>query len=164
VHYLVAYSGHKSPSPPMHLRTDELAANVAGAIVITMPCCWLTRLVTVGPNLATAFAVAEEIELVAVSITRRNASVSRSLSLRGDVPVIEKFAVYAKKELKQPVTTARNPAGSSSLLFPFFVIILNNRKSCHSEGIIGNPDFNHGHPIESFGMTETFANSSDCAE
>ncbi len=67
VHYLVAFSGHKVPlAPYATFGSEELAARVAETIGEYNAVLLANHgLVTIGPNLATAFAVAEEIELVA---------------------------------------------------------------------------------------------------
>lgn len=67
VHYLVAFSGHKVPlAPYATFGSRELADNIVAAIGRHNAVLLANHgLVAVGPNLATAFAVAEEIELVA---------------------------------------------------------------------------------------------------
>lgn len=67
VHYLVAFSGQKVPlAPYATFGSEELAIQVAETIGSYNAVLLANHgLVTVGPNLATAFAVAEEIELVA---------------------------------------------------------------------------------------------------
>lgn len=67
VHYLVAFSGHKVPlAPYATFGTPELARNVATSIGDCNALLLANHgLVAVGANLDTAFAVAEEIELVA---------------------------------------------------------------------------------------------------
>jgi L-fuculose-phosphate aldolase len=67
VHYLVAFSGRKVPLATYAIfGSEELAAHVAATIGDYNAVLLANHgLVTVGPNLATAFAVAEEIELVA---------------------------------------------------------------------------------------------------
>ena len=100
VHYLVAYSGHKVPlAPYATFGTDELAANVAGAIGAHNAVLLANHgLVTVGPNLATAFAVAEEIELVARIYYQAKCIGQPVIIPDGEMSrVIEKFAVYGQK-------------------------------------------------------------------
>ena len=100
VHYLVAYSGHKVPlAPYATFGTDELAANVAGAIGAHNAVLLANHgLVTVGPNLATAFAVAEEIELVARIYYQAKCIGQPVILPEGEMSrVIEKFAVYGQK-------------------------------------------------------------------
>ena len=100
VHYLVAYSGHKVPlAPYATFGTAELAANVAGAIGAHNAVLLANHgLVTVGPNLATAFAVAEEIELVARIYYQAKCIGQPVILPEGEMSrVIEKFAVYGQK-------------------------------------------------------------------
>ena len=103
VHYLVAYSGHKVPlAPYATFGTDELAANVAGAIGDHNAVLLANHgLVTVGPNLATAFAVAEEIELVARIYYQAKCIGQPVIIPEGEMSrVIEKFAVYGQKGIQ----------------------------------------------------------------
>jgi len=67
VHYLVGFSGNKVPlAPYATYGTKELAENVIRSIGQYNVCLMANHgIVTVGNNLATAFAAAEEIELVA---------------------------------------------------------------------------------------------------
>ena len=100
VHYLVAYSGHKVPlAPYATFGTEELAANVAESIGDHNAVLLANHgLVTVGPNLATAFAVAEEIELVA-RIYYQALCIGKPVIIpEGEMSrVIGKFAVYGQK-------------------------------------------------------------------
>ena len=100
VHYLVAFSGHKVPlAPYATFGSYELAANAAGAIGDHNAVLLANHgLVAVGPNLATAFAVAEEIELVA-RIYYQTKCIGEPVILPRDEMerVIEKFAVYGQK-------------------------------------------------------------------
>jgi L-fuculose-phosphate aldolase len=100
VHYLVAFSGHKVPlAPYATFGSAELAANVVAAIGDHNAVLLANHgLATVGPNLATAFAVAEEIELVA-RIYYQAKSIGEPVILPRDEMerVIEKFAVYGQK-------------------------------------------------------------------
>ncbi len=100
VHYLVAYSGHKVPlAPYATFGTPELAMNVAESIGHYNALLLANHgLVTVGPNLATAFAVAEEIELVA-RIYYQAQSIGKPVIIPDDemTRVVEKFAVYGQK-------------------------------------------------------------------
>ena len=103
VHYLVAYSGHKVPlAPYATFGTDELAANVAGAIGNHNAVLLANHgLVTVGPNLATTFAVAEEIELVARIYYQAKCIGQPVIIPEGEMSrVIEKFAVYGQKGIQ----------------------------------------------------------------
>jgi L-fuculose-phosphate aldolase len=105
VHYLVAFSGHKVPlAPYATFGTLELAENVADAIGEYNACLLANHgLVAIGPNLATAFAVAEEIELVA-RIYYQARSIGEPVILPRDemARVIEKFAVYGQKCAPHP--------------------------------------------------------------
>jgi len=109
VHYLVAYSGHKVPlAPYATFGSDELAAGVAATIGEYNAVLLANHgLATVGPNLATAFAVAEEIELVA-RIYYQARSIGEPVILPRDEMerVIGKFAVYGQKGPK-PRTNGR---------------------------------------------------------
>jgi len=100
VHYLVAYSGRKVPlAPYATFGTDELAVNVAEAIGVHNAVLLANHgLVTVGPNLATAFAVAEEIELVARIYYQAKCIGQPVIIPDGEMSrVIEKFAAYGQK-------------------------------------------------------------------
>lgn len=103
VHYLVAYSGDKVPlAPYATFGTPELAANVAEAIGGYNAVLLANHgLVTVGPNLATAFAVAEEIELVA-RIYYQAKCIGQPVILPQEEmsTVIDKFAVYGQRGTK----------------------------------------------------------------
>jgi len=100
VHYLVAFSGHKVPlAPYATFGSEDLAVNVAATIGDHNAVLLANHgLATVGPNLATAFAVAEEIELVA-QIYYQAKSIGEPVILPQDEMsrVIEKFAVYGQK-------------------------------------------------------------------
>jgi L-fuculose-phosphate aldolase len=100
VHYLVAYSGHKVPlAPYATFGTPELASNVAETISDYNAVLLANHgLVTVGPNMATAFAVAEEIELVA-RIYYQTKCIGDPVILPDSEMsrVIGKFATYGQK-------------------------------------------------------------------
>jgi L-fuculose-phosphate aldolase len=100
VHYLVAFSGLKVPlAPYATFGTPELAANVAGTIGNCNAVLLANHgLVTVGPDLAAAFNVAEEIELVA-RIYYQAKCIGDPVILPDDEMerVVEKFAVYGRK-------------------------------------------------------------------
>lgn len=99
VHYLVAFSGLKVPlAPYATFGTPELAENVAGAIGSCNAVLLANHgLVTVGPNLASAFNVAEEIELVA-RIYYQASCIGKPVILPDDEMerVVAKFAVYGR--------------------------------------------------------------------
>ena len=100
VHYLVAFSGHKVPlAPYATFGSNELAENVADTIGDYNAVLLANHgLVTVGPNLATAFAVAEEIELVARIYYQTKCIGEPVILPRSEMSrVMEKFAVYGQK-------------------------------------------------------------------
>ena len=106
VHYLVAFSGHKVPlAPYATFGSQELAASLVESIGDCNAVLLANHgLVTVGPNLATAFAVAEEIELVArIYYQARNVGDPVILPRDEMDRVIEKFAVYGQRG--KPVLT-----------------------------------------------------------
>jgi L-fuculose-phosphate aldolase len=100
VHYLVAFSGHKVPlAPYATFGTPELARNVAESIGDCNALLLANHgLVAIGANLDTAFAVAEEIELVA-RIYYQAKSIGEPVILPQEEmsKVIEKFATYGQK-------------------------------------------------------------------
>jgi L-fuculose-phosphate aldolase len=101
VHYLVGFAGKKVPvAPYATFGTEELARNVADTIGDYNALLMANHgLVAVGPNLATAFAVAEEIEFVA-----RIYYQTRCVGLPPLIPgeemdrVLEKFKTYGQKK------------------------------------------------------------------
>ncbi len=101
VHYLVAFSGHKVPlAPYATFGTPELARNVAEHIGECNALLLANHgLVAIGANLATAFAVADEIELVA-RIYYQAKSIGKPVILPEEEmsKVIQKFATYGQKE------------------------------------------------------------------
>ncbi len=100
VHYLVAFSGRKVPvAPYATFGSVELAGNVAETIGDCNAVLLANHgLVTVGPNLATAFAVAEEIELVA-RIYYQTKCIGTPVIISDDEMsrVMEKFVTYGQK-------------------------------------------------------------------
>jgi L-fuculose-phosphate aldolase len=104
VHYLVGFSGRKVPlAPYATFGTPELAANVSAAIGDYNAVLLANHgLVTVGPNLETAFAAAEEIELVA-RIYYQAKCIGDPVIISDDEMsvVIEKFASYGQKGEKR---------------------------------------------------------------
>jgi L-fuculose-phosphate aldolase len=100
VHYLVAFSGHKVPlAPYATFGTPELARNVAEHIGECNALLLANHgLVAIGPNLDTAFAVADEIELVA-RIYYQAKSIGEPVILPEEEmsSVIQKFATYGQK-------------------------------------------------------------------
>jgi L-fuculose-phosphate aldolase len=100
VHYLVAFSGRKVPvAPYATFGSVELAGNVAAAIGVCNAVLLANHgLVTVGPKLATAFAAAEEIELVA-RIYYQTKCIGEPVIISDDEMsrVMEKFVTYGQK-------------------------------------------------------------------
>ena len=100
VHYLVGFSGNKVPlAPYATFGTQQLADNILGAIGGYNACLLANHgLVTVGANLATAFAAAEEIELVArIYYQARGIGTPVILSDAEMAVVCEKFKTYGQK-------------------------------------------------------------------
>jgi L-fuculose-phosphate aldolase len=100
VHYLVAFSGHKVPlAPYATFGTPELARNVAESIGDCNALLLANHgLVAVGVNLDTAFAVAEEIELVARIYYQAKCIGDPVILPEGEMSkVIEKFRTYGQK-------------------------------------------------------------------
>lgn len=101
VHYLVGFSGNKVPiAPYATFGTPELADNLLKSIGSYNACLLANHgLVTVGANLATAFAVAEEIELVArIYYQARGIGAPVILSDAQMAAVLEKFKTYGQKK------------------------------------------------------------------
>lgn len=105
VHYLVAFSGHKVPlAPYATFGTPELAANIAESIG-TFNAVLLANhgLVTVGEDLAAAFAVAEEIEMVARIYYQAKCIGEPVILPPGEMSrVVGKFASYGRKRGAEP--------------------------------------------------------------
>lgn len=100
VHYLVAFSGRKVPvAPYATFGTVELAENMAAAIGDFNAVLLANHgLVTVGGDLPTAFAAAEEIELVARIYYQAKCIGEPVIIPDGEMSrVIEKFATYGQK-------------------------------------------------------------------
>ncbi len=101
VHYLVGFSGNKVPlAPYATFGTQALADNILRAIGDYQACLLANHgLVTVGNNLATAFAAAEEIELVArLYYQSRCIGDPVILSDAEMARVCEKFKTYGQKK------------------------------------------------------------------
>jgi L-fuculose-phosphate aldolase len=101
VHYLVGFSGNKVPlAPYATFGTQALADNILAAIGDYQACLLANHgLVTVGNNLATAFAAAEEIELVArLYYQSRCIGDPVILSDAEMARVCEKFKTYGQKK------------------------------------------------------------------
>ncbi len=101
VHYLVAFSGHKVPiAPYATFGTPELARNISESIGQCNALLLANHgLVAIGANLATAFAVAEEIEMVA-RIYYQAKCIGEPVTLPREEmdKVIQKFTTYGQKK------------------------------------------------------------------
>ncbi len=100
VHYLVGFSGKKVPlAPYATFGTEELARSVAENIADYNALLLANHgLVAVGHNIAHAFAVAEEIELVArIWYQTRCAGGGRIIPDEEMERVLEKFKTYGQK-------------------------------------------------------------------
>jgi L-fuculose-phosphate aldolase len=100
VHYLVGFSGNKVPlAKYATFGSQELADNIINAIGSYNACLLANHgLVTVGNNMATAFAAAEEIELVS-QIYFQTRSMGQPVILDdAEMEIIaEKFKTYGQK-------------------------------------------------------------------
>lgn len=100
VHYLVGFSGNKVPlAPYATFGTKELADNIVNSIGHYNACLMANHgLVTVGNNIATAFACAEEIELVA-RLYYQTMCIGKPVILSDEemARVGEKFKTYGQK-------------------------------------------------------------------
>ena len=100
VHYLVGYSGDKVPiAPYATFGTPELAKHIVRAMGSYNACLLANHgMVAVANNLATAFAVAEQIELVArIYYQARSVGEPRILSAAQMAEVCAKFQSYGQK-------------------------------------------------------------------
>ena len=101
VHYLVGFSGNKVPiADYATYGTRELADNILKAIGSYNACLMANHgLVTVGNNMATAFAAAEELELVArIYYQTRCMGEPQILSDEEMAIVCDKFKTYGQKK------------------------------------------------------------------
>ena len=101
VHYLVGFSGNKVPlAPYATFGTQALADHIVAAIGQYNACLMANHgLVTVGPNLATAFAAAEEIELVARIYYQARCIGNPVILSDEEMAVVgEKFKTYGQKK------------------------------------------------------------------
>jgi len=100
VHYLVGFSGDKVPlAPYATYGTKELAENIIRTIGSYNACLMANHgVVTVGNNLPTAFAVAEEIELVA-RLYYQTKCIGEPVILSNEemAVVVKKFKTYGQK-------------------------------------------------------------------
>jgi L-fuculose-phosphate aldolase len=100
VHYLVGFSGNKVPlAPYATFGTRELADNIIHSIGRYNACLMANHgIVCVGNNIATAFAVAEELELVA-RIYYQSKCIGNPVILSDTemATVGEKFKTYGQK-------------------------------------------------------------------
>jgi L-fuculose-phosphate aldolase len=100
VHYLIGFSGNKVPlAPYATFGTPELARNVVKSIGSYNACLLANHgLVALGKNLPTAFAAAEEIELVArIYYQTRCIGAPVILPDQEIANVMEKFKTYGQK-------------------------------------------------------------------
>jgi len=101
VHYLVGFSGKKVPlAPYATFGTESLAESVAGAIGDYNALLLANHgLVTIGVDLPSAFAAAEEIEFVArIYYQTRAVGTPKILSDSEMACVLEKFKTYGQKK------------------------------------------------------------------
>jgi L-fuculose-phosphate aldolase len=101
VHYLIGFSGDKVPlAPYATYGSQELADNIVKSIGRYNACLMANHgLVAVANNIATAFAVAEEIELVArIYYQSRCIGDPAILSDAEMATVCEKFKTYGQKK------------------------------------------------------------------
>jgi len=101
VHYLVGFSGNKVPvAPYATYGSKQLADNIVNSIGSYNACLMANHgLVAVANNIATAFAVAEEIELVArIYYQSRCIGTPVILSDPEMAIVCEKFKTYGQKK------------------------------------------------------------------
>jgi L-fuculose-phosphate aldolase len=103
VHYLIGFAGDKVPlAPYATYGTQALADNIVSAIGGYNACLLANHgLVTVGKDLATAFAVAEELELVAqIYLLAKSAGEPVILPAEEMAVVIEKFKGYGQPQAR----------------------------------------------------------------
>lgn len=101
VHYLVGFSGDKVPlAPYATFGTQALADHIVAAIGDYNACLLANHgLVTVGTDLAKAFAAAEELELVAqIYLQAKSAGEPVILSAEEMAVVVEKFKWYGQRK------------------------------------------------------------------
>lgn len=102
VHYLVGFSGNKVPlAPYATYGTKELADNIIRSIGSYNACLMANHgLVAVGNNIATAFAVAEEIELVARLYYQARCIGNPAILSDEEMAIVgEKFSTYGQKKM-----------------------------------------------------------------
>ena len=100
VHYLIGFSGNKVPlAPYATFGTKELADNIVRSIGSYNACLMANHsLVCVGNNIATAFAAAEEIELVARLYYQTRCIGNPVILSDEEMAVVgEKFKTYGQK-------------------------------------------------------------------
>ena len=100
VHYLIGYSGNKVPlAPYATFGTPELAANIVRSIGSYNACLMSNHgLVVVGKNLPSAFATAEEIELVCRVYYQARCIGDPVILSDGEMATVcEKFKTYGQK-------------------------------------------------------------------
>ena len=100
VHYLIGYSGNKVPlAPYATFGTPELADNIVRSIGSYNACLMANHgLVVVGKNLPSAFATAEEIELVCRIYYQARCIGEPVILSDGEMSTVcEKFKTYGQK-------------------------------------------------------------------
>ena len=103
VHYLIGFAGDKVPlAPYATYGTQALADNIVNAIGDYNACLLANHgLVTVGKDLATAFAVAEELELVSqIYLLAKSVGEPVILPAEEMAVVIEKFKGYGQPQAR----------------------------------------------------------------
>jgi L-fuculose-phosphate aldolase len=103
VHYLIGFAGDKVPlAPYATYGTQALADNIVSAIGGYNACLLANHgLVTVGKDLATAFVVAEELELVAqIYLLAKSAGEPVILPAEEMAVVVEKFKGYGQPQAR----------------------------------------------------------------
>ncbi len=101
VHYLVGFSGNKVPlANYATFGTQELSNNILVAIGNYNACLMANHgIVTVGPNIASAFATAEELELVS-RIYYQTKCIGQPVILTNEemITIGEKFKTYGQRQ------------------------------------------------------------------
>jgi L-fuculose-phosphate aldolase len=108
VHYLIGFSGKKVPvAPYATFGTTELAKSVTDTMGEYNAVLMANHgLISIGKNMLSAFAVAEETEFVAqVYFNTKCIGIPKILSDKEMSTVIERFADYGQKEKPTPKTT-----------------------------------------------------------
>lgn len=101
VHYLIGYSGNKVPlAPYATFGSKELADNIVQSIGQYNACLMANHgIVTVGPDMFSAFNTAEELELVSrIYLLAKSAGEPAILSDEEMKVIVEKFKTYGQKK------------------------------------------------------------------